>query len=75
MNGTITVESEYGHGSTFNVRLRQAFVSETPVGKTVAEKTVAEIIAVRTVREEVATTARGEEAATVRPNPRRSSLP
>ncbi len=37
MDGSIFVESEYGKGSTFHVRLRQGFVSETPIGKTVAE--------------------------------------
>ena len=38
MGGDITVESEYGKGSTFIVRLRQGFVSDTCIGKDVAEK-------------------------------------
>jgi CheY-like chemotaxis protein len=37
MGGAIGVESEYGKGSTFTVRLRQAFVSDAPIGKEVAE--------------------------------------
>jgi PAS domain S-box-containing protein len=37
MNGTIGVESEYGWGSTFTVRLRQKIVDERPIGKEVAE--------------------------------------
>ena len=32
MNGTITVESEYGKGSTFYVEVPQAIVSEKPLG-------------------------------------------
>ncbi|GHS90040.1 hypothetical protein AGMMS49957_14730 [Synergistales bacterium] len=37
MDGSITVESEYGKGSTFTVRLRQKFVSDVPIGEEVAE--------------------------------------
>ncbi|MCL2791197.1 MAG: ATP-binding protein [Desulfobulbus sp.] len=36
MDGTITLKSEYGKGSTFSVRLRQQFVSDTPIGKETA---------------------------------------
>ncbi len=36
MDGSITVESEYGKGTTFSVRLRQTFVSSSPIGKEVA---------------------------------------
>jgi signal transduction histidine kinase/FixJ family two-component response regulator len=36
MDGSIDVESEYGEGSTFRVRLRQGFVTDTPIGKGVA---------------------------------------
>ncbi len=36
MGGDIAVESEYGRGSTFSVRLRQSFVSGTPIGGEVA---------------------------------------
>jgi CheY-like chemotaxis protein len=32
MGGTITVESEYGKGSTFTARFRQKFVSDTVIG-------------------------------------------
>ncbi|MCL2184261.1 MAG: ATP-binding protein [Treponema sp.] len=32
MDGTINVESEYGKGMTFSVRLRQRFVSNVPIG-------------------------------------------
>jgi CheY-like chemotaxis protein len=35
MNGTISVESEYEKGSTFTVRFKQQFVTDTPIGKTV----------------------------------------
>jgi signal transduction histidine kinase/CheY-like chemotaxis protein len=34
MNGVISVESEYGKGSTFTVKIPQRIVDETPVGDT-----------------------------------------
>ncbi|MDR1899026.1 MAG: response regulator [Treponema sp.] len=37
MDGTVDVESEYGWGSTFTVRLRQGIVDEKPIGPEVAE--------------------------------------
>jgi PAS domain S-box-containing protein len=37
MNGSVEVESEYGKGSTFTVRLRQRIVEERPIGQEVAE--------------------------------------
>ncbi|MDR0380411.1 MAG: response regulator [Oscillospiraceae bacterium] len=37
MNGSITVTSEYGKGSTFSVRLRQRFVTDIPIGQSVVE--------------------------------------
>ena len=37
MDGAVTVESEYGKGSTFYVRLRQTFVSDIPIGRKMAE--------------------------------------
>jgi signal transduction histidine kinase/DNA-binding response OmpR family regulator len=37
MDGTIEVESVYGTGSTFRVRLRQGFVNDTRIGSEVAE--------------------------------------
>jgi anti-sigma regulatory factor (Ser/Thr protein kinase) len=36
MDGDISVESEYGKGSTFSVRLRQQFTSNEPIGKGIA---------------------------------------
>jgi CheY-like chemotaxis protein len=37
MDGSISVKSEYGSGSTFHVGIRQGFVNDTPIGKDVAE--------------------------------------
>jgi signal transduction histidine kinase/FixJ family two-component response regulator/HPt (histidine-containing phosphotransfer) domain-containing protein len=37
MSGTISVESEYGKGSTFTVRFLQGFISDAVIGKEVAE--------------------------------------
>jgi CheY-like chemotaxis protein/nitrogen-specific signal transduction histidine kinase len=37
MNGTIGVESEYGSGSVFTVRIRQKIINGKPIGKEVAE--------------------------------------
>ncbi|MDR3231216.1 MAG: response regulator [Synergistaceae bacterium] len=37
MGGSISVESEYGRGSTFTVRFRQKFVSDATIGKEIAE--------------------------------------
>jgi CheY-like chemotaxis protein len=37
MGGEITVESEYGVGTTFRVRIRQGFVTDTPIGKETVE--------------------------------------
>ena len=42
MDGKITVESEYGCGTTFNVRLRQKLVDASPIGREVA-KNLAEL--------------------------------
>ncbi|MCL1829265.1 MAG: ATP-binding protein, partial [Oscillospiraceae bacterium] len=36
MDGAVTVESEYGKGSTFRTRLRQGFVDAEPIGVVVA---------------------------------------
>jgi signal transduction histidine kinase len=38
MDGKISVDSEYGKGSTFRVRVRQGFVSDEKIGAAVAEK-------------------------------------
>jgi signal transduction histidine kinase/FixJ family two-component response regulator/HPt (histidine-containing phosphotransfer) domain-containing protein len=38
MGGKISVESEYGAGSVFTVRIRQESVTDTPIGKNVAER-------------------------------------
>jgi signal transduction histidine kinase/DNA-binding response OmpR family regulator len=37
MEGSVTVESVYGHGSTFKVHICQKWVSPTPIGKEKAE--------------------------------------
>ena len=37
MDGTITVESEYGKGTAFYLRLRQEAASDLPIGKAVAD--------------------------------------
>ena len=37
MDGEIRVESEYGKGTTFYLRIRQGFITDTPIGPTVAE--------------------------------------
>jgi CheY-like chemotaxis protein len=37
MNGEISVESEYGKGTTFRVRIRQGFVTDRPIGKETVE--------------------------------------
>jgi CheY-like chemotaxis protein len=37
MDGTITVESKYGRGSLFSVRIRQLFVNNNTIGKEVAD--------------------------------------
>jgi signal transduction histidine kinase/CheY-like chemotaxis protein/HPt (histidine-containing phosphotransfer) domain-containing protein len=38
MDGSITVESEYGRGSIFTVKVRQRFVTDAAIGSDVAEK-------------------------------------
>jgi signal transduction histidine kinase/DNA-binding response OmpR family regulator len=38
MNGEIHVESEFGKGSTFRLRLKQGFISDTPIGAELAGK-------------------------------------
>jgi signal transduction histidine kinase/AmiR/NasT family two-component response regulator len=37
MDGTITVESEYGKGSIFTVNFKQKFVTDTPIGDAVVK--------------------------------------
>jgi signal transduction histidine kinase/DNA-binding NarL/FixJ family response regulator len=37
MGGTIAVESEYGHGSVFSVKIRQEIADATPIGNETAE--------------------------------------
>jgi PAS domain S-box-containing protein len=37
MDGVISVESEYGKGSVFTVRIRQKIIDPTPIGKETAE--------------------------------------
>jgi CheY-like chemotaxis protein len=37
MDGEITVESEYGKGTMFKVRIRQEFVTDDPIGKETVE--------------------------------------
>jgi PAS domain S-box-containing protein len=37
LDGEITVESEYGKGTTFKVRIRQEFVTDEPIGKETVE--------------------------------------
>ena len=37
MNGSITVESEYGKGSVFTARMRQRFVTDVPIGPEIAK--------------------------------------
>jgi CheY-like chemotaxis protein len=38
MNGEISVESEYGRGTTFRAVIRQGFVTEQPIGKEAVAK-------------------------------------
>ena len=40
MGGSITVESEYGQGSAFKVRIRQGLATELPLGREVAKNLV-----------------------------------
>jgi signal transduction histidine kinase/CheY-like chemotaxis protein len=37
MDGEITVESEYGKGTTFRARIRQGFIPDVPLGKEIVE--------------------------------------
>jgi CheY-like chemotaxis protein len=37
MDGEISVESEYGKGTAFHVRIRQGFVTDKPIGKETVE--------------------------------------
>jgi len=38
MDGELKVESDYGKGSTFSIRLKQGFVGDKPLGPDIAEK-------------------------------------
>jgi len=38
MGGNIIVDSEYGKGSTFTIRIKQGYVNDIPIGSTVVEK-------------------------------------
>jgi len=38
MDGTIHVDSEYGKGSTFSIRIKQGYVNDIPIGPMVVEK-------------------------------------
>jgi signal transduction histidine kinase/CheY-like chemotaxis protein/HPt (histidine-containing phosphotransfer) domain-containing protein len=38
MDGSITVESEYGKGSAFTIKIKQGYVTDIPIGPTVVEK-------------------------------------
>jgi len=38
MGGTITVDSEYGKGSTFTIQIKQGHVNDIPIGPMVVEK-------------------------------------
>ena len=37
MGGSVSVESVYGQGSTFTLRFKQGFVTDTPIGKDIVE--------------------------------------
>jgi signal transduction histidine kinase/DNA-binding response OmpR family regulator len=38
MGGTIHVDSEYGKGTTFTVRIKQGYVNDIPIGPSIVEK-------------------------------------